>query len=179
MRHQLSAPVSAPGGNRTFAHGLGKLELTKMRSVSIYRRLDVHYVCPSDQTVDGLWIGNGEVDVVESSDPRVLGDAVLRALRRSRTGVPHPNQSEWHKQRHRSLDPIIKTAGLQSWRSFVREAQLVSVNSDGSGVTVECHRQDSSRPEIFTPVAERRVKNLQLSADVVGTAIAEQWEGQK
>ena len=109
--------------------------------MSVYLRPDGAYVAPSDQTTEGVWIGNGEVEFVSKPDPGQLGRAIVRGLQRSHIDVAHPRRDEWTQQRRKSLDPITKLAGVRSSRALIRVADVVDVMSNRSTVTIEPYQR--------------------------------------
>jgi hypothetical protein len=145
--------------------------------VGIYGRQGFCYISPDDRTVDGVWIGSGHVVKVEASDPDEIGGAVLSALGRSRGGAPHPRQEEWAEQRRRALAPILEAAGLRTWRSFVRTAQLITACGADGGVIVELWAHDGRRLDVFVPAVERHPERLPLDPDAVGLSVAKLLSG--
>lgn len=123
-------------------------------TVSVYRRDQHAFVCAHDRTTSGLWIGSGSVERVDVGDALQLGAAVLTQLGRCTTGVRHPAQDEWPAQRRTALDPIIKLAGLRSWRSFIRTAALCHVDRSGSLVSVLPTQRDRRRVDVFNHQAK-------------------------
>ena len=126
---------------------------------------------PDDQTVDGVRIGNGELEVVDLEDTKSLGAAVITALRRSRVGVPHPQQEAWAEQRMRSLSPLIEAAGVRTWRSFARLASVATVATQHSGATVHAWSRDQRRADVFLPDDERSISNVEITPTVLGGAV--------
>lgn len=141
--------------------------------VTIYGRAGSGFVTPDDQTVAGLWISRGDVEVVALDVPSRLGEVVIEALRRSRTGVPHPSRGEWVDQRRHSLSPVIEAAGVRSWRSFIRVARVATVVSLQRGATVHAWRRDGRRPEVFEPDVKRTIVGVELQPAKVSEALIE------
>jgi hypothetical protein len=69
----------------------------------------------------GLWIGDGPVVVIGEADRSQLGETVLKALARSRDGIPHP--ASWEG----SFDPVLNVAGVKSWNLFVKSTKCVEI----------------------------------------------------
>lgn len=103
LPNRTRAPLSAPGPDAL---------------VHVYQRADVLYVEPSDRTrlaEAGFWIATGEVTAlaVEMSDS-ALGEALLRALARSRVEVALPPKGT-------KLDAaLIEAMGVRSRRAAMQ-----------------------------------------------------------
>ncbi len=121
-------------------------------SVMVYARPDAAYVATFEQTTVGVWVGSGAVEKVPTDDISVLGAAVSQRLAASRVKVAHPRQSEWTAQRQRSLGPLIRLAGVRSWRAFLSGSVAASVRRDGTLVTVRPYRRDERRIDVFDEV---------------------------
>ena len=139
--------------------------------VSIYARRGSCFVAADDQTTDGVWIGSGRVATVDDADRFGLGEAVVKALGHSRTGVPHPRRDQWSVQRQRSLGPLMDAAGVRSWRSFVLSARLVTVDASRGLATVVGWNRDTSRPEVFTPDQARELRDVPTEPAALGDAV--------
>ncbi len=141
--------------------------------VSIYFRPEGTYISPSDRTTAGLWIGNAEVTKIGELDPNEIGGAVIRGLKTSKLDVPHPGRDEWSAQRRRSLGPIVKLAGLRSWRAFIKAANLVEVWSDGASIVVTAMQRDLRRLDVFYPskdIPEQAIPMSDASPERIGLA---------
>ena len=135
---------------------------------TIYRRGQSFFITSSDQTTVGLWVHSGSVERVDGVDAETIGSALMRQLDRSTLGVPHPRQDEWTAQRRKALDPIIALAKVRSWRSFIRDATLASVERDGD--TIRITPEQSQRIDVFTPLTEREQELLSPSEVELGAA---------
>lgn len=94
---------------------------TQRQSCSIYRRRGWLYIAPQLRTGHGFWIeGADHVARVEADAPEPeIGRAVLAALAQSRTDAtlePDPQALPGR---------LAEAAGLKSWATFVRSAELV------------------------------------------------------
>jgi hypothetical protein len=138
--------------------------------VTIYRRGGSFFIASSDRTTDGVWVASGSVERVDDVDPKAIGSALLRQLGRSTLGVPHPRQHEWTAQRRKSLDPIIASAKLRSWRSFIRDATLANVARDGDTIRITPERRDARRSDVFWAVTEQERKLLSPTEAELGAA---------
>ena len=80
------------------------------------------------ETTAGVWISDGPVQVYESTDPMILGQAVLGALAASRRATPHP--TDWKSV----ANPVPAAAGAKSHKAFMASAKHVTVEAKGSQV---------------------------------------------
>lgn len=62
------------------------------------------------------------------ADNGVLGELLIEALAKSRSGVPYP------KDPNAGPDPF-KEAGFKSWNDFAKEAMSCGVECDGQNIT--------------------------------------------
>ncbi len=147
------------------------------KAASIYVRDLRCFIGTSDRTTDGVWIGRGNVTVVHLDQDEALGAAVLDALSLSRTKIPHPAQSEWTAVRRRSLDPIVAAAGLRSWRSFIRSAQLISVLLEAGNLELELFERDDRRADLFKSFEIRRTASAVCEPLAVGLTVHEILRG--
>ncbi len=148
-----------------------------LKAASIYVRDSRCFIGTSDRTTDGVWIGRGNTTVVHLDQNEALGAAVLDALRLSRTKIPHPAQSEWTAVRRRSLDPIVAAAGLRSWRSFIRSAQLISVHLEADTLELELYERDDRRSGFFKSFENRRTASPICQPSSIGLAVHEILRG--
>jgi hypothetical protein len=126
--------------------------------VSVYFRSEGYYVTPSSLSTAGVWLGSGAVSFIRAgSRPAELGQVVVDGLSSSTVGVRHPAQSEWPAHTKAALAPLMKAAGVRSWKDFVRLASLVEVVRDRDTVTVVPYHRDERRVDVFHEVAAGRV----------------------
>jgi hypothetical protein len=137
---------------------------------TIYRRNETFFIASSDQTTLGLWVGSGSVERVDGVNAEAMGSALMRQLDRSTVGVRHPRQDEWRAQGRQSLDPILALAKLKSWRSFIRDATLVTVERDGDAIRITPEQRDDGRIDAFTPLIEHERLLLNPTVGELGAA---------
>jgi hypothetical protein len=137
---------------------------------TIYRRSESFFVASSDQTTVGLWVHSGSVERVDGVNPAAIGSALMRQLDCSRLRVRHPRQDGWTAQRRKSLDPIIALAKLRSWRSFIRDATLASIDRDGDVYRITPEQRDARRIDVFTPRTEHERELPNPTAEELGVA---------
>ncbi len=83
------------------------------------------------QTVDGVWIHQGEYEVLSTeTDVAVVAEAILSALGRSRVGVPHPQDWSGHTR------PLLEAAGVPSWRAYVNGTKSISITQEGDSISL-------------------------------------------
>ena len=95
-----------------------------------YRTEDAFVLHAESRTTDGVWIATEpymRLSVGCSSSE--LGEGMLAVLAASRSDVEHP--TDWKGL----LKPLLKVAGLRSWRSLARVARCVSVEASSEGIT--------------------------------------------
>ncbi len=90
---------------------------------SLYQRGERILTYPEHQTVAGFYISGEPYEAVADLDPQSVGEAVLRALEDSRTGVAELAPDEWGALARRRLE----AAGARSESAFMRGAKLVSI----------------------------------------------------
>jgi hypothetical protein len=80
-----------------------------------------------DTTTDGVPISTDDVAVFDLSvSDEILGRALVDAIGRAQGGVRPLRTDEWQA----ALEPLLRAAGVSSWRAFVRGCRDVSVFSD-------------------------------------------------
>lgn len=95
-----------------------------MKRATVYRRGPALLVHPSSRTTDGVWILSEPCVRLPSDCSDVeMGNAVLSALEGSKSPVPHPSQ--WK----RVLEPLLKAAGVEAWKTFAKSAVCVEVEA--------------------------------------------------
>lgn len=102
-------------------------------SLNIYRRPDGYYLVMLAQTTVGLWVYVAGPPVVLSTtaDAAHLGREAFDRLAEPRPRIPHPKRDEWTQVRREISRPIMKSAGVRSWKAFETTAELVSVTRTG------------------------------------------------
>jgi hypothetical protein len=61
-------------------------------------------------------------------------------------------------------------AKVRSWRSFIRDATLASVERDGDTIRITPEQSDGQRIDVFTPLTEREQELLSPSEVELGAA---------
>jgi hypothetical protein len=141
--------------------------------VTVYRRPDGYYVVTSSRTTAGLWIYAGSAMVVGlTAGYAALGDVVAAAVASPGEIVPHPRQDQWTEQRRRSLGPLMRQAGVSSWKAFLAPATVASVHRDGRSVAVTPLRRDEKRTDVFHEAADRQVELHDVAPADVGRVVA-------
>ena len=92
-----------------------------MKCGTVYCRKDVLFAHANSQTTDGVWILTEPCKRVHGETPCEIGEALLRILQGSKTGVPHP--TSWGG----GFAPMLKLAGVKSWRTFTKSTRCVEV----------------------------------------------------
>lgn len=138
-----------------------------MRSVSVYRRLDVYYVQASSKATTGIWVASGDIDVLPTSTlDSELGAAVARRLEHSFVGVPHPTDFK------ALTTPILKAANVRSYTAFARSAELVSITERDGPVTITPTKRDSPRGG-YTSMPDRAVTVASTEIERLGSVVRE------
>ncbi|WP_182376967.1 hypothetical protein [Nocardioides sp. WS12] len=107
-------------------------------SLTIYRRSDAYYLVVSAQTTTGLWQHVPEPPTVLSRKSLApdLGSLALDCLSEHRPITPHPSRDESVQVRQLSIDPILKSANVRSWRTFITSAVQVDVSRANQSFTI-------------------------------------------
>lgn len=112
--------------------------------VSVYQRKGQLVLCPSNLTTEELWITGGPARRLDvDSAIHEKGAVVRQSLSDSRNGVPHPTQSGG------MFDPVLKLAGVRSWKTFVNGTRLVAVTEEEGQITVVPTRNGGAREGFF------------------------------
>lgn len=139
--------------------------------VSVYGRPEAYFLDSSSRTTAGLWLQDGQPEKLDrTAASAALGAAILRILDRSRLEIAHPSQDEWSEQRRAMLDPLVKLARMRSWREFVRDVTLVSVEKEDEDLFVTLQHRDSKRLDVFHP--GERTHLASPDATSVGTVVS-------
>lgn len=117
------------------------------------------------RTEHGLWMVDGPpITLSQDSSPLEIGEATLAALAKSRA-VPHPES--WAGL---DDDPMLREAGVKSWRTFSRTAAVLEVKLDAEFVMTPT-RNDGPR-EGFTHLNEKNERlPASATAEVLGDAV--------
>ncbi|SRR5712691_549403 len=99
-----------------------------MRQAAAFLRNGKVFLHPYSGTTAGFWIFSMPVLVLNEGDENT-GAQILLALSNSRENIPHP--PTWTGL----VDPLLNTAGVKSFNSFMKGAKCVDVSHDQKGVT--------------------------------------------
>lgn len=138
------------------------------RSAGIYSRDGKLFIYPHFITTTGISLGGEPIAVMEqiATDSEV-GREAREALRRHRTGHPHPVRFD------NPSDPLLEAAGVKTWATFAKGALACSISEDGVEVVITPSRRGKARASyLFTPDLNVKV-NLPASDEQVGAAIRE------
>ena len=111
-------------------------------SAAIYLREARYFVHSYSVTKDGIAIASEPFLRLESTaDDQSLGAAVKSALDAWRAEVASPPASA------KLIAPLLRLAGVKSWRAFMRGAKYLSVARDGERTSLEVLKSIGSRFE--------------------------------
>src|SRR6187397_1271984 len=98
-----------------------------MKRAEVYLRSSRCFLAASSETVAGAWVLSPPYRVMEAScTDSELGVALLSALSSSQTGIAHPDP-----RRDSVVAPLLKAAGVKSWKSFAATATCINVELEG------------------------------------------------
>lgn len=111
------------------------------KRAGIYARRGYLYIRAKLQTDVGIWLERGPCSRLASGSPvDEIGTAVLNALSRSGTIIPHP--TEWKSY---DLDnPILQEAGIKRWSTFRKKAFCVAVGVEQGEMIVSSTTNEGS-----------------------------------
>ncbi|MEH2484985.1 hypothetical protein [Bradyrhizobium sp. AZCC 2230] len=132
-----------------------------MRKAAAYLRRNKVIICPVSDTTDGVGVICAPVFDLEASDVSGVGAAVLEALQLSREGIPHPAPADWSKL----FKPVLKAAGVGSWKTFVRSTKDVIVRFETNRIVYIPTRNLGSRNG-FVPLPEKERSSAPMAAEV-------------
>ncbi len=135
-----------------------------MQSAAAYRRSGRWYFHSESKTTDGVWIAS---QPFLSSDQESInvGDCAKQALAMSTEGVGHP--TEWSGL----FTPMLDLAGVKSWSTFSRGAELVGIEMEGNLIKLIPHRNLGPK-EGFEPVVSDAIDlPSEASCEDIGNAI--------
>jgi hypothetical protein len=120
-------------------------------------------------TSAGVWIFSEPIVALSAEGTAAeLGRAVLAALDRSRSPVPHPDQDDWvHLGKS-----LYTAAGVKSWRAFSVSAELVSAEEEGDRIALMPWRNLGPK-DGFEPDPSRQVFVTRNDPAQVGETAAE------
>jgi len=125
-----------------------------IKSGAAYRWKAVTIVAPYSRTIDGIGVLTEPVFVDDKQDWKLIGEFVLAALQQAEDGVADLAQSD------SGFDPVLRRLPVKSYKTFVKDARLVSFFMDDKSEKVilepeSRHGRYFSRndaPEIICPM---------------------------
>lgn len=131
---------------------------------NVFVTADGWLVVSMSQTTYGVWAANfGVIRLPSACTDEQLGDAVLEMLAQSQTRMPHP--SDWSEFNRRYLDSL----GVKNLNKFEADSKLISVESDGSRLTLTPNRH-RGRQHGYEPLKSKIVVT-DVNAAAVGRAV--------
>lgn len=132
-----------------------------MKFAVLYKRRGQLLFGAQNRTTAGVLIGADELIVIDAAvDAFALGAGLCQALNKSRSPVPHPPPTEWPM----ITASFLRGAGVKSWGTFVRDALLATVESDGSTIRFQPHENRGAR-DAFQPMGLRMVTICATASD--------------
>lgn len=105
--------------------------------VKLYRRPEASYIVTLGRTTAGVWSVTGEVATLDGgTSDQTVASAVRDALTPAAQVFPHPAQHEWTAWTRQVQQPILRAAKVRSWTAFQGSAAVVSIEREGSVLTV-------------------------------------------
>jgi hypothetical protein len=104
-----------------------------MNRASLFLRGDAMFLHADSETTAGVWIATEPFLRLEASISDIeLGKAIQRALQGSKRQVPHPQ----FRAGMSLVAPLLKLAGVKTWRAFERGAKCVSIQAELSEIAI-------------------------------------------
>jgi hypothetical protein len=133
----------------------------------VYRGRRGWLVVPKLQTTAGVWLTSEEIATLPvRADAEELGLSVQQALKKSRSGVPHPTPEEWPAITAR----VPRAAGSRSWADFLRGTASISVTGDASAVLL-VRMEQTGRSAMREDPAGSQVLKAEVGPRRLGEAI--------
>ena len=139
---------------------------------AVYVRPNGFYLTSSDRTTAGLWMETGNWDLVTTGLPTDIGVAVLRHLESSRLDVRHPGRHDFTVLRAERVKPLLRLAGVRTWRAFVISAILIQVERRDA-IHVISMKRDGRKIDGFTQIAGADIRLDKPSPYELGVAVVE------
>lgn len=137
-----------------------------MKLATAYRRGSAVLVHPSARTTDGVWILSEPCVRLPSDCSDVeLGDAVLSALKGSKSPLPHP--TEWKGV----LEPLLDAAGVRSWKTFAKCAACVEVAALAGELEFVPTENMGADEGFEANEPDKSIVTLPTSSEVVGATL--------
>jgi hypothetical protein len=135
-----------------------------MQSAVAYRRKRKWYFHSEIKTTDGVWVATHPF-LSSEQESLDVGDRAKQALAKSTEGVSHP--IDWSGL----FTPMLDLAGVKSWSSFSRGAELVGIEMEGNSIKLIPHRNLGPN-EGFEPIVGDAIHlPSDASCEDIGNAI--------
>lgn len=136
--------------------------LFSMRCATLYRRKKLLIVHALSKTVDGVWVLTSPCETLsEDSSAALIGEAILRCLERSRSGIPDP------KSFGDLSKPLLEAAGVKTLATFEKTAIAVEIEQENSGEDIVLLPTQNMGEDGFVPTNDR--VQARVAPDSVGT----------
>lgn len=124
-----------------------------MRYCAVHERHERFVVAPFAATVHNVLIIQQPLAIISAdADDADLGLAVLDALSRWRTEIPHPEFGTWD----RHLRPFLEAFAIRSWSEFSRGGRIVGVEHEESSLNLVPQKRESH--EGYARLEERTIR---------------------
>jgi hypothetical protein len=118
-----------------------------MKFAVLYERRGKLIIGAQGRTTAGVLIGLQQPESTDADvDALTLGRMLRGALSRSTSPIPHPQPTQWPA----IMQTFLDGARMKTWGSFVRGADLTTVESDGTTISFQPHENLGAR-EGFQP----------------------------
>ncbi|CDX21211.1 hypothetical protein MPLB_20055 [Mesorhizobium sp. ORS 3324] len=141
------------------------LEVSRLKSAKAYERSGRLFFFSQSKTTAGLWIEDGPILTTQRSDLAEIEKIVLRCLRASTQGVPHPRQEDWPKLNK----AFAQALGASSFNVFAKKAKCISITQDGGIIRIVPTKNEGSKGG-FKTIEERSIE-LAENSDRIGSAV--------
>lgn len=143
--------------------------------VAIYARVDALYLCRHDLTDGGLWTLTAEPAVLvdRAATVKEIGEILLDLLAQPARVGKHPPRDESTEDRRRRLAPLLKQAGVRSWKAFEAGPTVLTVARDGTAFEVESWKRMQKRQDAWEPDMPLRVRLAAPDPTEIGSVVTE------
>jgi hypothetical protein len=139
MPSKMASPYASSWHDRILTMLQRLIGRSKASSAGVYERGSKVLVFPSNKATTGLHIDGVPVFVLPSAaSDEELGKAVVEALGKSKSGLPHPDPND------RTLPPVCEAVGVKSWSSFARGALYCSLRAASGKLSIDPTRREGS-----------------------------------
>jgi hypothetical protein len=148
---------------RRHGHGLGMAD----RKATVYRRAGLVLVNRVDTTTEGIPVSTDQVLTFGlDASPDLVGQGLLDVVRQARSHIPPLSRSEWVT----GFDPVLRAAGVRSWRAFIRGCRDLSVFDEGDELRLVPSVNKGAR-EGFSLIDASEIRTTKRVARTVGEAV--------